>query len=209
MENILDLYQQAYNPDLPVVCMDEASKQLVAETRQPLPTRRGTPARFDHEYERKGTAEIFMFCEPLAAKRWVRTSQRRTRTDWAVHLKWLLDDVYPDKPRIRLVMDNLNTHHIASFYEAFDPATANRLAKRLEIHYTPKHGSWLNIAEIELKVLSLQCLDRRIASMEELNREIAAWQTARGETATKVDWHFTTANARIKLKKLYPSFYAG
>jgi len=208
MEDVLDLYQQPYNPDLPLVCMDETTKQLVAETRQPLPVRRGAPARHDHEYERKGTAEIFMFCEPLAARRWVRVSERRTRTDWAAHVRWLLDEVYPDKPLIRLVMDNLNTHSAASLYEAFDPATANRLAKRLEIHYTPKHGSWLNIAEIELKVLSLQCLDRRIASIEELTREIDAWQAVRGETAAKVDWQFTTPDARVKLKNIYPSFYS-
>jgi hypothetical protein len=206
MEDVLDLYHEPYNPDVPLVCMDESPKQLIAETRRPLPPQPGKPACCDYEYERKGTAEIFMFCEPLAGKRWVRVSQRRTRKDWAEHIRWLLEEVYPDKPFIKLVMDNLNTHDTASLYEAFEPETARRLATRLDIHYTPKHGSWLNIAEIELKALTTQCLARRIATMDELTQEVQAWEQKRNTNACKVDWRFTTKDARIKLKSLYPLF---
>jgi len=206
MEDVLDLYHEPYDPDVPLVCMDESPKQLIAETRTPLPPQPGKPVCYDYEYERKGTAEIFMFCEPLAAKRWVHVTERRTRKDWAEQIRWLLDEVYPDKACVKLVMDNLNTHGPASLYEAFDPETARRLAKRLDIHYTPKHGSWLNIAEIELKALSTQCLGRRIAMIGELTSEVAAWERRRNTEACKVDWRFTTTDARIKLKSLYPLF---
>lgn len=206
MEDVLDLYHEPYDPDVPLLCMDESPKQLIAETRLPLPPQPGKSACYDYEYERKGTAEIFMFCEPLAAKRWVHVTEHRTRRDWAEQIRWLLDEVYPDKARIKLVMDNLNTHDTASLYEAFDPQTARRLAQRLDIHYTPKHGSWLNIAEIELKALSTQCLARRIPTLKQLTREVAAWERQRNANACKVDWRFATADARIKLKSLYPLF---
>jgi len=204
MEDILDLYQQPYDAARPVVCMDEASKQLVAETRLPIPPAPGRLACFDYEYERKGTASIFMFCEPLRGWRMVSATDRRTRTDWALAVKNILDNEYPDAPVVRLVMDNLNTHSTASLYEAFDPAEARRLAQRLEIHYTPKHGSWLNVAEIELKALSTQCLARRIPDIAKLQREVVAWGRDRNKATIGVDWQFTTPDARVKLKHLYP-----
>ncbi len=206
MEDVLDLYQQPYDSEAPVVCMDEASKQLVGEVRKPLPNLPGRPARIDYEYERRGTANLFMFVEPLAGRRRVSVTARRTAVDWAQQVKRLLDDDYPDARVVRLVMDNLNTHTIGSLYEAFEPAEAKRLAERLEIHHTPKHGSWLNIAEIELRVLSGQCLDRRIPERSQLVREVSAWEQARNERTVGVDWQFTTAGARIKLKRLYPVF---
>lgn len=204
MEDVLDLYQQPYDPARPVVCMDEVSKQLVAETRLPIPPAPGRPACFDYEYERKGTANMFMFCEPLQGWREVTATDHRTRTDWAYAVRDILDHKYPEASVVRLVMDNLNTHSTGSLYEAFQPAEANRLAKRLEIHYTPKHGSWLNVAEIELKALSTQCLDRRIPDIQTLQREVAAWEKVRNRATIGVDWQFTTPNARIKLKRLYP-----
>ena len=206
MEDVLDLYEQPYDSDAPVVCMDEASKQLVGEVRKPLPSLPGRPARIDYEYERRGTANLFMFVEPLAGRRRVSVTTRRTAVDWAQQVKLLLDEDYPDARVVRLVMDNLNTHTIGSLYEAFEPAEAKRLAERLEIHHTPKHGSWLNIAEIELRVLSGQCLDRRIPERSQLVREVNAWEQARNERTVGVDWQFTTAGARIKLKRLYPVF---
>lgn len=208
MEDVLDLYQQPYDPQCPVVCMDETSKQLVAETRMPLAAEPGQPARHDYEYERKGTADVFMFSEPLRGWRWALVTERRTRVDWAQTIKELVDVHYPTVPVIRLIMDNLNTHSVASLYEAFPPEEARRLAQKIEIHHTPKHGSWLNVAEIELKALSLQCLDRRIPDLETLGREVAAWQTDRNRTTVGVDWQFTTADARIKLKHLYPQIRA-
>ncbi len=204
MEDVLDLYQQPYDPDAPLVCMDEASKQLVGETRVPIPPAPGRPLRVDYEYERNGTANIFMFTEPLRGWRWTPVTDRRTRVDWALTIKELLDVHYPDAKKVRLVMDNLNTHTPGSLYEAFPPAEARRLAERLEIHHTPKHGSWLNIAEIELRVLSVQCLDRRIADKAELKQQVKAWETKRNDSTIGVDWQFTTADARIKLKRLYP-----
>jgi hypothetical protein len=204
MEDVLDLYQQPYDPAAPLVCMDETSKQLVGETRVPIPAALGRPQRVDYEYVRNGTANIFMFTEPLKGRRWVPVTDQRTKVDWALAVQELLDVHYPDAEKIRLVLDNLNTHGLGSLYEAFEPSVARRLAERLEIHYTPKHGSWLNIAEIELRVLSGQCLDRRIANRDELEREVKAWEDKRNETIVAVEWQFTTADARTKLKRLYP-----
>ncbi len=189
-----------------MVCMDECSKQLVAEVRDPLPPRPGDVAKFDSEYERRGTANIFMAVEPLAGQRTVQVTDQRTRTDWARFIRYLLLTVYAKATVLVLVMDNLNTHGIASLYEAFDPETARALAARLEIHYTPKHGSWLNMAETELSVLSRQCLDRRIESKSLLSREVVAWEQQRNQNCSKIDWRFTTADARVKLKRLYPSY---
>lgn len=206
MEDVLEVYHRPHDPERPLVCLDECSKQLIGEVREPLPTKPGQVAKYDSEYERKGTANIFMAVEPLAGKRTTQVTERRTRVDWARFIQLLLVTVYPQAKKVVLVMDNLNTHGIASLYEAFDPATARALAGRLEIHYTPKHGSWLNMAETELSVLSRQCLDRRIASREFMASEIAAWQATRNTAEAKINWRFTTADARIKLKRLYPSF---
>jgi hypothetical protein len=206
MEDVLDVYRRPYNPEIPVICMDEASKQLVGEVRQPLPMLPGQPLRYDSEYERLGTCNIFMFCEPLRGYRHVRVTERRTRVDWAFALRDLLDEKYQAVDRVALVMDNLNTHSPSSFYEAFAPSEARRLTERLEIHYTPKHGSWLNIAECELSVLGRQCLARRIDDGQLLAAEIAAWEGDRNISATKVNWQFTTDQARIKLRRLYPEF---
>lgn len=206
MEDVLDVYHRPYDPERPVVCLDECSKQLIGEVREPLPPKPGQVAKYDSEYERKGTANVFMAVEPLAGKRTVRVTDRRTRVDWAQFVRLLLITMYPEAAKVVLVMDNLNTHRIASLYEAFDPKTARSLAERLEIHYTPKHGSWLNMAETELSVLSRQCLDRRIDSKEHMEQEIAAWEKSRNEAYTRINWRFTTADARIKLKRLYPSF---
>ena len=205
MEDVLDVYHRPYDPERPVVCMDEASKQLIAEVRQPLPAQPGRTAKYDSEYERCGTANFFMAVEPLAGKRTVRVTDRRTKIDWARFIRYLLLTVYPQAAIVVLVMDNLNTHGIGSLYEAFDPATARALTSRLEIHHTPKHGSWLNMAETELSILSRQCLDRRIDCKETMTREVAAWEQDRNAHKSKIDWQFTTADARIKLKRLYPS----
>ena len=204
MEDVLDLYCLAYDPLWPVVCMDETSKQLVAETRVPIPAAAGRPACYDFEYERCGTANVFLFTEPLRGWREVTVTARRTRRDWAYRVRELLDVHYPDAQGVRLVMDNLNTHDLASLYEAFEPEEARRLARRLDIHHTPKHGSWLNIAEIELAVLSRQCLRQRLADPVTLQRQADAWQRPRNAATKIVDWQFTTADARIKLKRLYP-----
>lgn len=205
MEDVLDVYQRPYDPRYPLVCMDELSKELHAHTRDPLPVRPHDPAHVDYEYQREGTANLFLCCEPLAGRRQVTVTQRRTRRDWAERIKTLVDEDYPTAERIVLVMDNLNTHSPISLYETFPPAEAKRILDRLEIHHTPKHGSWLNIAEIELSVLSRQCLHRRIPDADTLAHEVAAWQATRNAATTGVDWHFTTADARIKLKHLYPS----
>ena len=186
--------------------MDEVSKQLLRDTRAPLPLAPGRAMRHDFEYERGGVVNIFLFCEPLRATRWMDVTTQRTKVDWAHQIRDLVDVRYPEAERIVLVLDNLNTHTPASLYEAFPPQEAKRLADKLEIHYTPKHGSWLNIAEIELSVLSRQCLDRRVPDVATLQEEIRAWQEHRHRTATAVDWRFTTEDARIKLKRLYPSF---
>ncbi len=205
MEAVLDVYHLPYDPQYPVVCMDESSKQLIGEVREPIPGKPGRVRRIDDEYVRKGVAEIFMEVEPLAGRRHVEITERRTRKDWAKQIKEMLDVRYPEACKVRLVMDNLNTHNIASLYEAFEPQEARRLAERLEIHYTPKHGSWLNMAEIELSVLKGQCLDRRIPEMEAMRTHVTAWEKARNSSTRKIVWQFTTSDARIKLRHLYPN----
>jgi DDE superfamily endonuclease len=205
MEDVLEVYHRPYDAKRPLVALDEASKQLVGEVVQPLPPEPGQPERFDYEYVRNGTANLFMISEPLLGWRAVQVTERRTAKDYAEVLRWLAEDVHPDAEAIVLVQDNLNTHALASLYEAFAPERARRLAERFEVHYTPKHGSWLNVAEIELSVLARQCLDRRIGSAEELRREVGAWEAERNERAVEVRWRFTTAEARIKLHRLYPS----
>jgi len=205
MEDVLAVYERPYDENAPVVCMDEKPYQLLGDTREPLPAEPGTPRREDNEYKRNGTCSIFIFTEPLSGWRHAQASERRTKKDWARYIKWLLDERYPGTYKIILVMDNLNTHVISSLYETFPPEEAFRLAQRLEIHYTPKHGSWLNIAEIELSALATQCLgERRIPDMATLNGELAAWHTRRNQSQKGVDWQFTAADARIKLKRLYP-----
>lgn len=204
MEDVLDVYHQPYDPEHPVVCMDESCKQLVGEVVEPIPCQPGQSKRIDDEYVRNGVIQIFMEVEPLAGKRHVEVRERRTRQDWAHVIKEMLDVRYPDAIKVRLVMDNLNTHNIASLYETFEPAEARRLAERLEIHYTPKHGSWLNMAEIELSVLTGQCLDRRIPDIETMRSEVQAWKNDRNNCMNKINWQFRTSNARIKLKRLYP-----
>jgi len=202
---VLDVYKRPYDPAFPLVCLDEANKQLVGEARRPVPAVPGREARYDCEYVRNGVANIFMMFEPLAGWRHVRVTKRRTKKDWAACVRELADDIYPHAERVVLVMDNLNTHTPASLYEAFEPAEAKRIADRLEIHYTPKHGSWLDMAEIELGILSRQCLARRIGEREQLIREVAAWETDRNTAGAKANWQFTADDARIKLRKLYPS----
>ena len=205
MEDVLQVYTRPYDPRFPQVCMDEVSKQLLRDTCAPLPMEPGRPERRDYEYERGGVVNLFMFSEPLMGKRWVDVTEHRTKVDWAHQIKRLVDERYPEAERIVLVMDNLNTHSPASLYETFEPVEAKRLADKLEIHHTPKHGSWLNIAEIELSVLSRQCLDRRVPDFETLKVEVEAWQHRRNNEGCKIDWRFTTEDARIKLKRLYPS----
>jgi DDE superfamily endonuclease len=205
MEDVLEVYHRPYDAQRPLVALDEASKQLVGEVVQPLPPEPGQPERFDYEYVRNGTANLFMVSEPLVGWRHVAVTERRTAKDYAEVLRWLAEDVHPDAEVIVLVQDNLNTRALASLYEAFPPEQARRLAERFEVHYTPKHGSWLNVAEIELSVLARQCLDRRIASAEELRREVGTWEAERNERAVEVRWRFTAADARIKLHRLYPS----
>jgi len=204
MEDVIEAYHAPYDPLFPLVCMDESNKQLVGEVHDPLPMIPGEVKIEDHEYVRNGVATIFMEVEPLGGRRHVEITERRTRIDWAWFIKGMLDERYPEAVRVRLVMDNLNTHSLASLYEAFAPEEARRLAERLEIHYTPKHGSWLNVAEIELSVLQSQCLDRRIPDISTMRSEVGAWETERNNRANKTQWRFTTAQARIKLKHLYP-----
>jgi uncharacterized small protein (DUF1192 family) len=205
MEDVLSVYTRPYDPRYPSVCMDETSKQLVGDIRTPLPAAPGHTACYDYEYERHGVANLFMFFEPLRSWRRVTVTERRTKKDWAHCIRELVDLDFPDALRIGIVLDNLNTHVPAALYETFEPAEAKRIVDRLEFHYTPKHGSWLNMAEIELSVLSRQCLDQRIASQAALEQEVAAWQTQRNAKGATVDWRFTTEDARIKLKRLYPS----
>jgi hypothetical protein len=204
MEDVLVVYELPYDPQYPVVCMDESCKQLIGEVREAIPCKPGKPERVDDEYVRNGVAEIFLEVEPLAGRRHVGVTEHRTRTDWAWWIKGMLDERYPDADKVRLVMDNLNTHSTTSLYETFPPEEARRLAERLEIHYTPKHGSWLNIAEIELSVLNGQCLDRRIPDMHTIKQQVAAWENDRNNRESKIVWQFSTADARVKLKKLYP-----
>jgi hypothetical protein len=207
MEDVLEVYTRPYDPRFPQVCMDETSKQLLRDATAPLPIRPGQVARVDYEYEREGVVNLFLCCEPLAGRRWVRITEQRTKRDWAQQIKELVDVRYPEAERIVLVLDNLNTHSPASLYEAFPPAEAKRLADKLELHYTPKHGSWLNVAESELSVLARQCLDRRVPDRATLEAEVAAWQDARDRAGGSVDWRFTTQDARIKLKRLYPAIH--
>jgi DDE superfamily endonuclease len=205
MEDVLAVYTRPHDPDRPVVCLDETSKQLVKETRLPIPMKPGQPARVDYEYERNGTANLFMMFAPLEGWRHVKVTDRRTAVDYAHTLKDLSDIHFPAAKKITLVQDNLNTHAKASLYEAFPAGEARRLAERFEFHYTPKHGSWLDMAESELGVLSSQCLDRRIPDKQTLVGEVNAWQDERNKHHAKADWQLTTADARIKLKHLYPS----
>jgi uncharacterized small protein (DUF1192 family) len=205
MEDVLEVYHRPPDPDCPVVCLDETSKQLIAETRVPIAAKPGRPARYDHEYERNGTANLFMLFAPLQGRRHVEVTDRHTALDYAKLLKELSDHHFPDAARIVLVQDNLNTHKPASLYEAFPAAEARRLVERFEWHYTPKHGSWLDMEESELSVLSKQCLDRRIPDKQTLIEEVAAWQAERNKKHAKADWQFTTADARVRLKRLYPS----
>jgi hypothetical protein len=205
MEDVLSVYERPYDPQCPLICMDEASKELHTEVRPPEPMIAGHPRREDAEYGRNGTASIFLYCEPLTGWCHVQARERRTRVDWAHTIRELLDERYPTAERVVLVMDNLNTHTRGSLYEAFPPAEAKRLADRLELHYTPKHGSWLNIAEIELSVLGRQCLHRRIPDTATLADELTAWETTHNDRRLPVRWQFTTADARTKLAKLYPT----
>lgn len=204
MEDILHIYSLPYDPEVPVICMDEKPYQLIGEAREPLTARPGDIKKLDAEYERCGTCSIFVFTEALAGWRHVSVRERRTRLDWAMEVRYILTGVYPDKEKIILVMDNLNTHTKASLYQAFPAAEAAALANRLEIHYTPKHGSWLNIAEIELNAMTRQCLDRRVDDIDILRPELAIWESERNENCKSVDWQFTAEDARIKLKSLYP-----
>jgi DDE superfamily endonuclease len=204
MEDVLEVYHRPYDPKRPVVCFDETSKQLIKETRVPIPAVPGRPATSDYEYERNGTANLFMMFEPLAGRRHVKVTERRTAVDYASAVRDLVDVHYPDAETVVLVQDNLNTHKPASLYEAFPPEEARRIIEKLEIHYTPKHGSWLDMAETELSVLSRQCLDRRIPDQLTLTTEVGTWEVNRNEAECTVNWQFTTADARIKLKRLYP-----
>lgn len=209
MEDVLEVYQRPYDAKRPVVCFDEQSKQLIRETRTPIPASPGQPERVDYEYERNGTANLFMAFEPLAGRRRVKVTDRRTKIDFAQVIRELVDEQYPKAEKVVVVMDNLNTHKLSSLYEAFAPDEARRLIGRLEVHHTPKHGSWLNMAETELSVLSGQCLDRRIGEKDELRSEVAAWEQRRNTAKCRVDWQFTTTDARVKLKRLYPSIQTG
>jgi hypothetical protein len=205
MEDILDVYKRSYDETHPLICMDESSKQRIKEVRSSIPAKPGSVEKYDTEYERNGVSHLFMFFDPLAGQRHVAVTDQRTAVDWAHQIQHLVDGLYPQAERITLVMDNLNTHTGASLYKAFPPEQAKRILDKLDIHYTPKHGSWLNMAEIELSILSRQCLDRRLPGPETLIREMAAWQEKRNARARPMDWRFTTEDARIKLKKLYPT----
>ncbi len=206
MEDLLDLYTQPYDARFPMVCMDETSKQLLRDVQAPLPAKPGRVKREDYTYERTGVLNLFLFCEPLRGWRSVTVTERRTKLDWATQIKELVDVHYPEAERIRLVLDNLNTHTPAALYEAFEPAEARRLARKLELHYTPKHGSWLNVAEIEMSVLGRQCLNQRVPDEETLVAEVAAWEEDRNAAGGTIDWQFTTEDARIRLKHLYPVY---
>ena len=206
MEDILDSYQRLYDPLQPLVCMDEMSKPLIDETRVPLPVMSGQPEKYDYEYERKGVNNVFMVFEPLMGERHVSVTDRRTRVDWAKCIKEIVDTHYPEAAKITVIMDNLNTHRPSSLYQAFSPEEARRLLNKLEFHYTPKHGSWLNMAEIEFSVLKRQCLDCRIPDQATLKQKVTEWEQARNVRAVKANWQFKTEDARIKLRRLYPSF---
>lgn len=206
MEDVLDIYELPYNESTPVVCMDEKPYQLLGNARESVPMSPGTDRKEDAEYERKGTCSIFSFIEPLGGKHYANAREQRTANDWAEEIKHLVDELYPAAEKIILVMDNLNTHKVSSLYKKYPPEEARRIAKKLEIHFTPKHGSWLNVAEIELNAMTRQCLNRRIESLEKLQSELAMWLKMRNETASKVNWQFRTKDARVKLKCLYPFF---
>ena len=205
MEDVLDVYELPYDPMRPVVCMDEKPYQLLGEAREPLPMRPGDDQKVDSEYVRNGTCSIFAFVEPLGGTHHVSVHERRTATDWAMEIKYLSDEMFPGAEKIILVMDNLNTHKVASLYKAFPPDEARRIARRLEVHYTPKHGSWLDIAEIELNVMTRQCLSRRIGTLDQLREELAAWEAERNRDKAVIRWHFQTGDARVKLISLYPT----
>ena len=205
MEDVLDLYAEPYDSKRPVVCFDETSRQLVAEKRSPIPAKAGRRERFDYEYQRNGTRNLFMTCEPLAGWRHMAVTERRTMADFAHQMRWLADAAYPEAEKIRVALDNLNTHKPASLYETLAPKEARRVIQRLEFHYTPKHGSWLNMAEIEFSVFSNQCLNRRIEDEESLKREIAALETERNQAAATINWRFSTNDACNKLRRIYPS----
>jgi hypothetical protein len=205
MEDVLDLYTQPYDSKHPVVCFDEQPRQLIAETRTPLPVAPGRAERIDYEYRRAGTANLFLVFEPLAGWRHVEVTERRTGEDFARQMKALVDTHFPNTERIAVVLDNLSTHSPAALYQTFPPAEAFRLLKRLEFHYTPKHGSWLNMAELEFSVLDRQCLDRRLPDLDSLRREIAAWEATRNTARVTAEWRFTVAKARTKLRRLYPA----
>lgn len=205
MEDILEVYTRPYDAKHPVVCLDETSKQHMTEVRLPLPMKPGQSEKFDTEYDRNGVSNLFMMFEPLSGWRHVEITDRRTALDWAKQVKWLVDEHYPEAKKIVLVEDNLNTHDPASLYKAFEPQEARRIVEKLELHYTPKHGSWLDMAEIELSVLGRQCLSCRIPNQETLRREVNAWEVQRNKHQTKMEWHLTNGNARVKLKKLYPT----
>ena len=204
MEDVLDVYEMPYDPSIPVVCMDEKPYQILGEARESWAMRPGDNKKVDSEYVRNGTCSIFAFVEPLGGKHHVSVREHRTAVDWAEEIKYLVDEMYPEAEKIILVMDNLNTHKPSSLYKKYKPEEARRIIKKLEIHYTPKHGSWLDIAEIELNVMTRQCLNRRIDSIEKLTSELAAWEKERNEKHAKVNWHFRTKDARVKLISLYP-----
>ena len=206
MEDVLEVYKRPYDPQRPLICMDEMPKQLLTDTRETLPVQPGKAERFDYEYKRGGVADVFMLFEPLAGKRHIEITDQRRRIEWAEAMRIVADELYPDAEKIVVVLDNLNTHVLAAFYLTFAPCEARRLIERFEFHYTPKHGSWLNMAEIELSALVRQCLDRRIPDKDSLIREVKAWEDQRNSEVVKVHWQFTTADARIKLKNLYPKF---
>lgn len=205
MEQVLDVYKREYDPNTPVVCMDESPEQLI-EAKNWTVMEPGKEARIDYEYTRHGVANIFMANEPLKGNRLVEVTERKTKTDWAKFIKRVSDEMYPQAKRITLVMDNFKTHTIGAFYETFEPAEAKRLVDKFDFVFTPKHGSWLNMAEIELHVLNTQCLNRHIATIDKMKKEVEAWQTHRNSKETKINWQFTSKDARIKLKRLYPSF---
>ena len=205
MEDVLDVYELPYNPERPVVCMDEKPYQLLGDARKPLPMRPGDNQKTDSEYVRNGTCSIFAFVEPLGGRHHVSVHEHRTAIDWAMGIKYLSDEMFPDAKKIILVMDNLNTHKAASLYKAFPPSEARRIIKRLEIHYTPKHGNWLDMAEIDLNVMTRQCLSRRISTLDKLKCELSAWEMERNRDTAKIQWHFQTGDAREKLISLYPT----
>ena len=206
MEDVLEVYKRPYDPQHPLICMDEMPKQLLTDTRETLPVQPGKAERFDYEYKRGGVADVFMLFEPLAGKRHIEITDQRRRIEWAEVMQIVADELYPEAEKIVVVLDNLNTHVLAAFYLTFEPSEARRLIERFEFHYTPKHGSWLNMAEIELSALVRQCLDRRIPDKDSLIREVKAWEDQRNSEVIKVHWQFTTADARVKLKSLYPKF---